>query len=410
MTLTGRKLIHVATVPLQLDYLRGQVGFMKRMGVEVIVACSPGPGLAEFGAAEQIRTIPVPMNRSFSPAEDIVTMVRLYRLFRKEKPAIVHTHAPKAGLLATVAAWCARVPARVFHVHGLPHVSAEGLNRTLLWWSHRVSCAAAKRVAFVSRSLRSVAIADGVCPVEKSQVLHRGSISGIDALGRFNPEKMCRSVRAEFCSRYGIDPKTVIVGYVGRLAREKGMAELAQAWNIVRKAHDSCCLVVAGDPDQRDPLPAEVLEAFRSDPSVRMLGWIDDLPPLYAAMDVLALPSYREGLGLVLLEAAAMLRPSVASDVAGCQDAVRNDVTGTLVPARDASALAGAILRYVCDPALRREHGAAGRAFVLRDFRPEDIWQATFKEYIALLSKAPEHTSHGQLAAALPELSVRRKS
>jgi glycosyltransferase involved in cell wall biosynthesis len=217
-------------------------------------------------------------------------------------------------------------------------------------------------------------------------VLHHGSIDGVDAFGWFNPDAQPEDRRADFSRGNGLSAEAFTVGYVGRLARDKGIAELAEAWRIVRNSLPSSHLLLAGKVDDRDPIPGSTLESLRADSSVRLLGWMDDMPAFYASVDLVVLPTYREGFGVCLIEAAAMRRAVVASDVPGCQDAVASGLTGTLVPPRDPHALADAILKYARDAALRAQHGAAGRLRVLRDFRPEDLWRATLNVYTALLS------------------------
>jgi glycosyltransferase involved in cell wall biosynthesis len=144
-------------------------------------------------------------------------------------------------------------------------------------------------------------------------------------------------------------------------------------------------LLIAGDFDAREPLPAEVVDRLQRDPRIHLLGYVEDMPPIYSAIDVLTLPSHHEGLGYVLIEAAAMEVPSVGTRIPGIVDAVKDGVTGTLVPPGDPVALAEAISKYLRDPSLRREHGRAGRQFVLRSFSQERVWESFYQEYLGLL-------------------------
>jgi glycosyltransferase involved in cell wall biosynthesis len=176
-----------------------------------------------------------------------------------------------------------------------------------------------------------------------------------------------------------------VVGFVGRIVRDKGIVELYQAWKILRARDLNLHLLLVGPFDPQDPVPPGIESRLRKDPRAHLTGMDWDTPRLYAAMDVVSLPTYREGFPNVPIEAAAMGLPVVATRIPGCVDAVQDGVTGTLVPPADAHALARAIEAYVTDPVLRRRHGVAGRERVLREFRQEVIWEALYREYLRLL-------------------------
>jgi glycosyltransferase involved in cell wall biosynthesis len=233
-----------------------------------------------------------------------------------------------------------------------------------------------------------VAVAEGVCTADRIKVLAEGTINGIDAALTYNPERLSATGRAAFRAPHGIPPDAVVVGFVGRLVRDKGVAELARAWSELAVEFPALHLLVCGPVEDRDPVGAEVLAYLRADERVHLTGEVLDLPVCYAAMDVLVLPTYREGFPLVPMEASAMELPVVATAVPGCVDAVVDGLTGTLVPARDATALAAAVRRYVLEPELGRRHGQAGRARILADFRPEVVWAALHDEYQRLLRSA----------------------
>jgi len=284
-----------------------------------------------------------------------------------------------------IGAWLAQVPVRIYHMYGLPLTTARGPRRLLLRWTERVSCRLADQVLCLSRSLREVAVAEGLCPPEKIKVLLSGNIDGLDAEEKFNPARLPAGARADVRAQYGIPPGALVAGFVGRIVRDKGLCELAGAWQILRDEYPDLHLLVAGESEPQDPIPAEVNHLLRTEPRIHLTGWCADTPPLYAAMDLFVLPTYREGFGTVSLEAAAMEVPVVSSRVPGCIDAVEDGVTGTLVTVRDAAALAAGMRRYLCDPGLRRRHGLAGRQRVLRDFRPEAMRAALYQEYVRLL-------------------------
>ena len=378
------RLIHVMTVPDSLPFLRGQAGYMRAHGIETQVISSPGAGLAQFGADEQVSTAAVPMPRRITPLADCRSVLQLARELRRRRPSIVHAHTPKGGLLGMIAACIARVPVRIYHISGLPFVTAGGPRRFLLRATERVSCALAHRVLCVSRSVRDAAVAERVCAPDKIAVLLGGSINGVDAAERFNPARHA-GAREAIRAHLGIPQDALVIGFVGRLVRDKGVAELARMFQLLREEMPQLHLLLVGGFEPQDPVDPRIRQQLAEDPRVHEVGFNWNTPPYYAAIDVLALPTWREGFGVVLIEAAAMALPVVATRIPGCVDAVEDDVTGVLVPPRDAQALAAAVRAYLADPVLAGSHGAAGRTRVLRDFQQEMMWAALHDFYRALL-------------------------
>lgn len=368
------RIVHVMTVPESLGFLRGQVRFMRERGHELTVITSPGEGLREFAEREGVTAYAVEMPRKITPAQDLRSVAALTARLRALAPDIVHAHTPKGGLLGMMAATAAGVQRRIYHMRGLPMETARGARRALLATTERVSCGLARRVIAVSPSLRQTAIAHRLCPAHKIIVLAGGSGNGVDAHGRFDPAQVGSTARGEVRRELGVADEAVVVGFVGRLVRDKGVCELAEAWARLKGEFPAARLVVVGPYEPRDPVPDAVKRALESDPSVVLTGPRKDTARLYAAMDVVALPTYREGFPNVLLEAGAMGKPVVATRVTGCVDAVDDGRTGVLVPAQESSGLERALRAYLRDPALRAAHGAAACAHVCDRFASERIW------------------------------------
>jgi glycosyltransferase involved in cell wall biosynthesis len=379
------RLIHITTVSQTLGFLRGQVSDMKRRGFEVHAVSSPGVELGAFATREGVPVHAVRMTRRITPLRDLVALVRLFFLMVRLRPSMVHANTPKGGLLGTLAAWLARVPARVYHIRGLPLMTTSGLKRRILSWSEWISCRLAHRVLCVSHSVCEVAVAEGLCPPGKIRVLGAGSSNGVDAGGRFNPARAGEKERLRLRAELGIPSEALVVGFVGRLAAAKGITELAAAWGLLRDRFPALHLLLVGPSEPHDPLPERCAAFLRAEERVHRAGPREDIPACLAAMDLFALPSHREGFSGANLEAAAMALPVVTTDVPGCTDSIVDGVTGVLVPPRDPAALAEAIGRYLDDAELSLRHGRAGRERVLREFRPEAIWEATFQEYMSLL-------------------------
>jgi lipopolysaccharide/colanic/teichoic acid biosynthesis glycosyltransferase len=399
----GLTILHVTTIPMSLVFLRGQVGYMKARGLDVHAISSPGREQADFAESEGIDVSAVTMPRRITPFLDLVAVARIVRTIRRIRPTIVHAHTPKGGLLGMIAAAISGVPVRIYHMRGLPMMTAAGARRLLLSATEWLACRLAHRVICVSKSLREVAVSEGLCAPEKIAVLLGGSGNGVDAVGRFDPARLGEQARAHTRRRLGIPDDAVVAGFVGRLVRDKGIAELAEAWAAVRAQFPEAHLLLVGPYEPQDPVPTELSTALRQDPRVHHAGEDWNSPPLYAAMDVVVLPTYREGFPNVPLEAAAMGLPVVATRIPGCVDAVADGVTGTLVPVRDARALADALGTYLRDAALRRLHGENGRERVLREFRQERLWEALYAEYLRMLEATVNRSRsrHDLVARAL---------
>ncbi|MHB1558651.1 MAG: sugar transferase [Isosphaeraceae bacterium] len=381
-------LVHITTVPETLDFVAGQVAAMRSRGYEVHAIAAPGARLDAFGDRMGIPCHGVPMTRRIDPAGDLMALLRLWWLLRRLRPAIVHAHSPKGGLLGMVAAWAAGVPGRVYSLLGLPLDTATGWRRRALFWSDRIACALANRRLSVSPSLREAIDRARVCRADRVDVLANGSPGGVEARGRFNPAVVGQAVRLAARRRLGIPASARVIGFVGRIARDKGIVELLDAWRRLRREDPGLHLLLVGPMEPHDPIPQDTAEKIVTDDRVHLAGPVDDPAPYYAAMDLLALPTYREGFGQVLIEAAAMRLPVVASRVVGCVDSVVDGVTGTLVPAGDSAALAAALRAYLIAPALRQKHGEAARSRALRDFEPESVFEATAALYAGLLRPA----------------------
>jgi glycosyltransferase involved in cell wall biosynthesis len=283
-----------------------------------------------------------------------------------------------------LAAAARRIPIRVYHMHGIRGMTAAGWRRRLLMTTERIACRLSTSVLCVSASTRRTAIDEGLCTPDKLVVLGAGSCNGIDARYRFDPGRFDEQARAATRARLNIPASAPVIGFVGRLVRDKGIGELASAWERLASEFPELHLILVGEEEAEDPVPAPAMATLREHPRVRFVRWVTDPAPYYAVMDVVALPTRREGMPYVPLEAAAMGLPVVATRVDGCVDAIVDGVTGTLVPPEAPKPLADALAVYLRDATLRTRHGAAGRQRVLSDFVPEDVWGQVLALYRAL--------------------------
>lgn len=378
---TNLRLLHAVTVPESLNFFRGQIGYLRSRGFDVQAVSSPGEEADFARQREGMQVHEVPMNRGISPFADLRSLWRLIKVMRRVKPDIVHSHTPKAGLLGTLAARLTGTHGVMLSIFGLPQMTSRGLKLRLLNTMTRFTCRLANRVWCDSHSMRQHLIDTKLCRAEKIVVLGHGSSNGIESEHKFNPASYSAADRLALRTEHCIPVDALTVCFVGRIVADKGMRELAGAWRILRDKFPDLHLLIVGPFEPQDPLDPADEELLRTDPRIHLTGMRQDVPRHLAAVDILVNPSYREGFNVALLEASAMALPVVATRVPGCADPVVEGVTGTLIPVRDAAALALAIETYVLDAELRVRHGTAGRERVVRDFQPQQIWQELEQHY-----------------------------
>jgi glycosyltransferase involved in cell wall biosynthesis len=368
------------------SFFNHQLAFFASQGFHVLAVSSPGPGLDRVRAAG-VDVLPLAMERQPNPIRDLGSLVALRKLIAKFRPHIVHAHTPKAGLLGMMAAANSRVPVRLYTVHGLPLLTRTGWRRYILEYTERIACRLSTRTYCISPSLESLMREMKLCPPGKLFTLGDGSCAGVD-LERFSPPPDAPAVRRQFRAAHGIASDAVLLCYVGRVARDKGIEVLANAWKTLSAKFAAVHLLICGTADRTDPVPRAAMTALQRDPRVHFTpGWLPpgQMPTVYTASDICVLPTYREGLSQVALESSAMEVPVAGTRIPGLVSAVQDEVTGLLVPAGDAPALSQAVGRLVADEALRRKLGAAGRQFVTVRFSEARVNQMYLEEYRNLL-------------------------
>ena len=334
-----QKLMRITTVPISLGgLLQGQSKFMSQY-YEVIGVSSPGPMLDRLSQTEGIRTIPIRMTRKITPFQDLVAFFRLYRLMVREKPAIVHTHTPKAGTLGMMAAWLARVPHRLHTIAGLPLVEATGMKRRLLNAVERLTYACATRVYPNSEGLRQIALENRFAPAAKLKVLGNGSSNGIDTT-YFDRKNITAEQQQVLLDSLRINQNQFVYCYVGRLVRDKGIHELLEAFLTVHRAYPEARLLLIGPYEHElDPLEDWALKAIQDTEAILELGWQDDIRPFMAISDCFVFPSYREGFPNVVMQAGAMGLYSIVTDINGCNEIILEGENGTIIPVKNSQVL-----------------------------------------------------------------------
>jgi glycosyltransferase involved in cell wall biosynthesis len=379
-------LLLAVTSPLSWTFYRGLISHLHEAGFEPVLLSSPGPGLQSASEQEGVASVAVPMEREIAPLKDLISLWRLYRTIRRIRPNIVDAGTPKAGLLVAIAAWLARVPHRVYSLHGLRIETATGLKRAVLRWTERIAVTCSHRVFCLSPSLRDRAIAFNLVSSEKAVLLKNGGF-GVN-LEQFAPCVAGSVEVGDLRRRLGIPAGAPVVGFVGRFVKDKGVKQLLDAFDQLRQTYPELRLLMVGDFEDGDPVAPELREYIENTVAIIRPGFTSDTAPYFKLMDVCVLPTHREGFGQVSAEAQASGVPVVTTTATGAIDSVIDDVTGIIVPVGDSHALSGAIAKLLDDPVLRSTMGRAGREWMERDFRPEVIWDHRVQLYRELMSQA----------------------
>ena len=376
------KLIRVTTSDISLwSLLVGQLRFMNQY--YDVLAVSADTGLQDkVRAREGVRVVEVPMHREISLKADWACLRQLVALFRKERPYIVHANTPKGSLLSMIAAKVAGVPHRIYTVTGLRYQGATGLFRFILQTMERVTCFCATKVIPEGEGVKRALQTDHITG-KPLQVVNHGNINGKD-LTYWDP-KASPQDREQMRSRLGLEADDFVFVFVGRIVRDKGMHELAEAMRRLTPTHPKLRLVLCGDlePDL-DPLDQADEAFFREDPSVRYVGYADDVRPYMAAADALVFPSYREGFPNVVLEAGAMGLPAVVTDINGCNEIIIPEKNGTIIPPKDADALTRAMQRFVDEPDEVKRMAREARPLIASRYEQHDVWNALLATYRSL--------------------------
>lgn len=372
-----KKSIRISTIPLSLDVLlQGQLRMLSEH-YEVVGVSSPGEELDKVAQREGIRTIAVPMERKISPFKDLVSLFRLIRLFHREKPWMVHSLTPKAGLLAMTAAWICRVPVRIHMFTGLFFPTTTGLKQKILMATDSITCACATNVLpegkGVKKDLEQFHITS-----KPLQIIGNGNINGID-LEFFDrtPEVM------EQAEKYRKE-EVVTFCFVGRIVRDKGMNELVAAFQRMHQAYPNTRLVLVGPFEEKlDPVLPETRQAIEQQAAIEWMGWQNDIRPFLAASDVFVFPSYREGFPNVVLQAGAMGLPSIVTDINGSSEIITEGVNGFIIPSQNEEALYKAMEKLL-DTEERRKLAQQARPQIANRYERKALWKELLKFYRSL--------------------------
>lgn len=371
------KIIRSATVPGSLNtFCRGLLRELQEEdGYEIVAVSSPGAQLDEVSQREGVRVVAVPMERHISPIKDLKSLWRLIKVFRKERPTMVHSMTPKAGLLSMMAAWFTRVPVRVHTFTGLVFPTAKGLTQKILILTDRITCACATNIIPEGEGVKNDLINYRITK-KPLKVLGYGNVRGID-LDYYNPELPEIKEEAAKIRKKGV----CTFVFVGRLVRDKGINELVEAFARLNEEYPNTRLLLVG-PEERelDPLKPETLAKIESCDCIDAVGSQKDVRPWLAASDVLVFPSYREGFPNVVIEAGAMCLPSIVTDINGSREIIIDGRNGLIIPSHNADAIYQTMKRLLEDPDMRMSMAIEARPLISSRYEQSYV-RRCLKEY-----------------------------
>lgn len=413
------KIIRISTVPLSLNVLlKGQLAFLNTH-YKVLAVSGTGKDLEEVADREQVATSIVEMERKISPVKDLISLWNLYWLFRKEKPAIVHSITPKAGLLSMTAAYFARVPVRVHTFTGLIFPTRTGVMQKILIAMDKLLCRFATNIYPEGQGVRRDLLQFNITQ-KPLHILANGNVNGIDT-AHFNLENFTPAENEALRASLAIQPDDFVFVFVGRLVGDKGINELvaafkkmqsqSQTWehkfgdwveeslNPEFKTRASKLLLVGPLETELDPLEEATLQEIRENPGIISVGFQKDVRPYLAISSCLAFPSYREGFPNVVMQAGAMGLPSIVTNINGCNEIIVEGENGTIIPVKDSNGLYLAMDRMVSEPDLCTKFRENARAMIVTRYEKELVWNAILTEYRRLSVSLPieETTMQPQL-------------
>ncbi|HEX2683094.1 MAG TPA: glycosyltransferase family 4 protein [Ferruginibacter sp.] len=382
-----KKLVRITTVPMALRYLLpGQMKFMSQHGFDVLMISANGKELPEVIANEQCRHLIVPMTRKITPLQDLRCLFKLVRIFKKEKPDIVHTHTPKAGLLGMLAARYCGVKTRIHTVAGLPLMVETGSKYRLLKFIEKLTYSAATQVWPNSNSLMKFITEHKLCKKEKLHIIAHGSSNGID-IDRFNAGALDLKIFEKIKDDLNFSNEKKYLLCIGRLVKDKGIVELINVFVQLQKTNEALVLVLVGEFENAlDPLPETTLQQISNNPSIVHISWTNKVEYYMQLAHLFVFPSHREGFPNVLLQAGAMGLPVICSEITGNIDIINNNETGLIFEKRNEQQMLKLLEYALSNPQEMQEMAKRLQQHISENFRRENIWQNMLEAYKSLVN------------------------
>lgn len=373
-----KKIIRATTIPLSLDIFCKDMLKELSSQYDILAVSSPGEELDRVAAREGVAIAKVAMQRHIAPFHDFISLLKLIRLFYREKPWIVHSMTPKAGLLCMIAAKLCRVPHRIHTFTGLIWPTASGLKRKILIATDKLLCSCATIIIPEGNGVKQDLLSARITS-KPLNVLANGNVRGIDLNHyRLSDEvvQQAKGLRKD---------NTITYIFIGRLVADKGITELVNAFVKLNQLHDNTRLLLVGPKEQeRSPLPSHILQTIESHKSIEAVGMQHDIRPWLAAADVFVFPSYREGFPNVVIEAGAMGLPSIVTDINGSNEIIIEGKNGLIIPSHDSDSLFNSMLRLYSDSSLRQSLSRNARNLIADRFDCHLVRKALYDLYSSL--------------------------
>lgn len=368
-----KSILHVVNIYFVLPYFIGdQFKYLKSKGYDLHVICSPSEDLHNYSKNQEFTYKEINILRAFSIYQDLVSLIKIMSYIKKNKIKTVVGHTPKGALLAMIASKILRVPNRIYFRHGLMYETSTGFKRFILINIERLTALCAKKVVCVSPSTFNRSLIDKLNSKKKQIVIGKGTCGGIDALNKFNPTEINYNKQTRIKEKYNIKENCFVVGYCGRLVRDKGIIELVNSITNLQKKHNIQLLLV-GDFEERDQLPTEIIDIIENNSGIIKTGFIyEDIEYFYSLMNLFILPSFREGFPTSVLEASSMGIPVLTTKATGCIDSIIEGVTGFFIE-NSADSISSEILKIINNKN-SKEIGLNGREFILNNFDNRLLW------------------------------------
>ena len=376
-----QKLIRITTVPISLDKLLvGQLQFMNTY-YEVIATSSEKEYLKRVGEKEKVSTFHLEMTREITPTQDFLAVIKLYRFLKINKPLIVHTHTPKAGIVGMLASKMAGVPHRLHTVAGLPLLETKGFKRKLLDFVEKLTYRCATKVYPNSHGLLAIITKSKYCSVAKLKVIANGSSNGIDT-EYFNPNLFSTDQNLELKKELALTTSDFVFVFVGRLVTDKGINEMVAAFKLINKKYPNAKLLLVGDYETHlDPLSPLTLDQIQTNGAIITVGFQNDVRPYMSIADALVFPSYREGFPNVVMQAGAMSLPAIVSNINGCNEIIIEGENGTIIPVKNTSAIIEKMELFMTNENYFKKLKSNAREMIVSRYEQKLVWEAILQEY-----------------------------